>query len=431
MANQYAIQDPNRFPALTGHSGTSNDAEVRRIVSNDNGQLSTYLSDASNQSSVSIGVFGELLTGGKQDHIGLNFKYPYYNTTFDLKPQEVSGDGTITIANSLLSVQSTTSGTAIVESKYNLMYKAGHTAYADFTASFVGTGTGFAGAYDNDDGFFVKVSNGTASIGRLYGGVQTGLVTQNNFNGDADINSIDWTNLNVFRIMFGYLGVSNIIFQIRNNGWKTLHVIQTEGQINTTTVKNPTFPIRFEAQNGMIVKTGSANAGLIGYEINNKRYFTYAGSTTLSSTNLKTALYLHNKTTYQTLANKNKAQLVKINTFIDAPATGTGTVEIKIIKNPNVTGTASYTDIDTNDSTIEYATNVSYSSSGKLVYVDYVGYSSSQGQSGSDVGGNAQISLSDIGLYLVEDETMALTAQNVAGNTNVTVRYVLNWLEEF
>jgi len=431
MADQYAIIDQNRYPALTGHSGTSNAAETRRIVTNNNGQLSTYLSDVSGQANLTVGLFGEMLTGNKQDHVTLNFKYPYYNTTFDMKAQEVSGDGTITVSDSLLSVSSPTLGTAIAESKNNLMYKAGHTAYADFTASYDGTGTGFAGAFDDNDGFFVKVSNGTASIGRLYGGVQTGLVTQNNFNGDADINSIDWTNLNVFRIMFGYLGVSNIIFQIRDNGWKTLHVIQTEGQINTTTVKNPTFPIRFEAQNGMTVKTGSANAGLIGGDINNKRYFAFAGSTTLSSTNVATAVHFSNKGTYKTLPNKNKAQLVKLKLFIDAPASGTGTVEIKFYKNATITGTPSYTDVDTNDSTMQYATNVTYASGGKLVFVDYVGYSSSVAASGADTGGRDTVILSDIGLYLLENETMTITAQNVAGSTNVTVRFAFNWLEEF
>lgn len=431
MANQYAIQDQNRFPAMTGHSGTSNDAEVRRVIVNNSGQFSTNVSDVSGQASVTVGQFGELLTGTKQDHVTLNFKYPYYNTTFDMKPQDLSGDGTISVSNSLLSVSSPTLGTAIAESKNNLMYKSGHTAYADFTSSFDGTGTGYAGAFDDNDGFFVKVSNGTASVGRMYGGVQTGLVSQDSWNGDTDLTEIDWSNLNLFRIMFGYLGVSNIAFQIRKNGWKTLHVIETEGEIKTTTVKNPTFPIRWEAQNGMTVKTGSANAGLIGGDINNKRYFAFAGSTTLSSTNVATAVHFQNKTTYKTLPNKNKAQLVKLKLFIDAPASGTGTVEIKFYKNSTITGTPSYTDVDANNSTIQYATNVTYASGGQLVFVDYVGYSSSVAQSTTDTGGSDTADLSDIGLYLLEGESMTITAQNVSGSTNVTVRFSFNWLEEF
>lgn len=39
MADQYAIQDQNQFPALLGHSGTSNTAETRRIVVTDAGAI--------------------------------------------------------------------------------------------------------------------------------------------------------------------------------------------------------------------------------------------------------------------------------------------------------------------------------------------------------------------------------------------------------
>jgi len=39
MSDQYAIQDPNRFPALLGHSGTAGTAETRRVVAGDDGSL--------------------------------------------------------------------------------------------------------------------------------------------------------------------------------------------------------------------------------------------------------------------------------------------------------------------------------------------------------------------------------------------------------
>jgi len=60
---------------------------------------------------------------------------------------------------------------------------------------------------------------------------------------------------------------------------------------------------------------------------------------------------------------------------------------------------------------MEYATNVTYASGGKLVFVDYVGYNSSVAASGADTGGSDTVTLSDIGLYLLEGETMTITAQ--------------------
>ena len=57
MADQYAIQDQNRFPALTGHSGTANDATVRRVVVTDEGAVKVDLGTAI---SVSVGTIAEV-----------------------------------------------------------------------------------------------------------------------------------------------------------------------------------------------------------------------------------------------------------------------------------------------------------------------------------------------------------------------------------
>jgi len=39
MADQYSIQDQNQFPALIAHSGTANDAETIRVVSDSSGAV--------------------------------------------------------------------------------------------------------------------------------------------------------------------------------------------------------------------------------------------------------------------------------------------------------------------------------------------------------------------------------------------------------
>jgi len=425
--NQYAIQDQNRFPAMTGHSGTSNDAEVRRMVVGDYGETTTKISDASGQASVTVGHFGELLTSNKEDQVNVIFKYPYYNTEFDMKPATTSGDGTVTVSNSLLQVSSTATGTAISETKHNIRYKAGHTGYADFTASFEGTGTSYAGAFDSEDGFFIKVVNGTPSIGRMYDGVETGVTSD--FNGNAD--TIDWTKINVFRILFGYLGAANCVFQIRQNGWKNLHVIETEGKLTTPIVKNPSFPFRFSAYNGSTVKTASLNGGLLNVQDTSMRYFNFAGSAAIVSTTLKTAVHFRNKTTYKTETNKNIGKLLKLKMLLDPPASGTGTIEIKFYKNSTLSGTPTYADVDTNNSTMEYSVNASYLSGGKLVFTDFMPYSSSLATPGADTGGSDTVTLSDIGLYLLPGETMTVTAQNVYGSTNVTLRLSFNWVEEY
>jgi hypothetical protein len=44
MANQYSIQDQNRFPALLVHSGTANTAETIRVVGQTDGAINVYSS---------------------------------------------------------------------------------------------------------------------------------------------------------------------------------------------------------------------------------------------------------------------------------------------------------------------------------------------------------------------------------------------------
>lgn len=46
MANDYSIQDPNQFPALIAHSGTTNAAETRRVTAT-NGALDVNIAGGS------------------------------------------------------------------------------------------------------------------------------------------------------------------------------------------------------------------------------------------------------------------------------------------------------------------------------------------------------------------------------------------------
>lgn len=377
-----------------------------------------------------IGVFGELLIGHKVDDIVVTFKYPYYNTAFDMKTAVVTGDGAVTASDSVLSVSSTT-GTAQAETLNSVRYRAGHTGFVDFTASFTGAGEGWAGGFDSEDGFFIHLDNGVASVGRRRATVDT-EISETLWNGDVSPDDVDWSKINIFRILYGYLGTANAVFQIRLNGWKTLHIMETEGQLTTTTVANPTFPVRLRTEGTMAIKVGSINAGTInGSEIYGSRYFSFSGSKTLSGTTLANIAHFHNKTTYKTVTNKVKATLLRYKFFVDAPADGTGTVQFKIIKGGVFTGTPSYTDIDTNNSVIEYDTATTYASGGKEILTDWVGYSATQATSGADHGGNGEAITENLGLYLLPDEHVCMTAQNVSGNTNVTVRVVFNWIELF
>lgn len=378
-----------------------------------------------------IGIFGEQLVGTKYDDINVEFIYPYYNTEFDLQPFVSTGDGAVSVTNAELKVSSTTTGTALAKSKDSVRYRAGHTGFAAFTASLKATGDNMAGCFDEVDGFFIRRNAGVMSVGRRRSGTDF-EVTIDSWEGD-DLTGIDFSKINIYQITFGYLGVASPVFQIKHNGsWKTLHVLNTEGVIDTTTVSNPNFPISVYAANGGEVRTASWNAGVINGDslTAGSRFFTLALSKTLSGTDLATIGTFLNKPTYKTINNKVKIFLLRYQFLIDAPDTGVGTVELKIRKNCTLTGTETLVDVDVDNSVVATDGVRTYASGGKDIYIEYLHYASGAGNA-AKTAESSQLPADRLGLYLLPNETATITAQNVSGNTNVTVRTVFNWTELF
>lgn len=377
--------------------------------------------------------FGELNAESRSDSISLQFQYPSYNTEFDLKP--AVGTGNATVANGLLNVIATTGQTEYVESKDAVRYRPGHGGYAQFTAKYVGTGVGYAGLWAvNKDGFIFKVDNGTLAIGYVKSGVEVLSYPVNDsfYGSDFLVSDIDLTKVNIWRILFGYLGVANPVYQIKIYGrWHTLGTIETEGLLDFTHIDNPVLPIGFKSSNGMTVSCASANAGKMGDSDNiGARSFSSTSSATLSGTTKNTIVTFRNKATFQGIENRVKAKLIRYEFFVDAPASGTGTVQFRIEKNAVLTGTPTWVDNDTLNSIIEADTVADYDSGGRTIFVEHAGYSSGTGNATKSAGGLTQDAES-FNLFLQPNETATITAQNVSGNTNVVVRTVFNWIELF
>jgi len=389
---------------------------------------------------VSVFPFGELNAEARADDVNVQFQYPFYNTEFDLNPAVTAGGATATVANGYLQLTSGVGGSVAVTSKNSIRYRPGHSGYAQFTASFVGAGVGSCGVWSpGQDGFFIRVSNGVPSLGYEKGGVEvvtTAVPRQAGVTlftgGTIPTELIDWTKINIFRIMFGYLGVANPVYQIKLNGrWYTLGTIQTEGKLTATHISNPVLPIGFRAAGVMTIRTASWNGGKLGdSDIVGARFFASNSSRTLSTTTLATVGTFRNKATYKTVTNRVKAKLVRYSLFVDAPATGQGTVEVIIRKNAVTAGVPTWVDVDADNSVMEVDTVATYASGGRSIFIAHVGYSGGAGPASASSGVNDQNAL-DFGLFLLPGETATITAQNVAGTQNVTVRVVFNWIELF
>ena len=383
---------------------------------------------------VLVGAFGELLVGQKKDDVNVKFIYDYYNTDFELKPAVVEGSGSGAVEGGLVkAIASGVNDSALVSSKNSIRYRTGHTGYVDFTLMREGdSGFVMGGGFDSD-GFFVKYDIDTDkwAVGRRYADTDY-IETEDVFNGNCPIDELDSTKLNIFRVVFGYLGAANPTFMVKLDRWYVLHVIKTENRLTTPTVRNPSFPVSIYAEGGATALSASWNGGVIdGASVETgARFFDESLSETLSGTSVSTLGTFRNKTTFFGIPNKVKAQLIRYEFVVDAPSSGYGTVEFKIYKNAVLSGTASYADLDTNNSVLEVDLVQNYASGGRTIFTEHVQYASSGGN-GSKTGGSESLPALELSLSLLPGETATITARNVAGTTNVNVRAIFEHIELF
>jgi hypothetical protein len=392
-----------------------------------------------------IGLFGEQIQANRIPDFSTTFYYGVINENVDVN-KTLTGDGTATATNRHLVISSSSSGTATIQSKKYIQYRAGNTAYCIFTASFSGTGTSKAGAFDSNDGFYIKVVNNVAAFGYLKNGVETSFNFQENFKGNINPDSIDWNKLNVFKIMYGYLGSANASLWIKLDQWYVLDYVQTENKLTGTHVNNPVLPVCFYAENGATLKTASFVGGILntlGIHLDRPTHFpsnilvngvgAEDGQMTLSGANVGTLAIFKSKSTYNTYQNKIKSKLLDISFHVDTPSgSSLGTVIFQIIKNGTFSGTPSYTDLHTTNSVIEYDSTAGTGATvnctdGTTLFTFHVAYS------GANKGGTVSksaLSADRFGAFLYANDTISIIAKDLGGN-DVTVRFSITWEELF
>jgi hypothetical protein len=374
-----------------------------------------------------VGVFGEQLAASYHDDISIQFPYGV-NTDYDVVAV-VTGDGAVAGTGGNLCSVSSTTGTAYVESKDFVRNRPGHTARFLMTASFNGTGEGVIGAFNDDSGIWLKYSGGTITAGYRNGGVDT-IATK--FNGDLGVDGINWDNINIFEVTYGYLGVAPPMIRVLPRDqfqWHVLHTFLTAGVLNTTHIGTPIIPIRMETSGDMEILSASWSGGVLGDGSQiGARPFSWSGELTLSGTDIGTVVTFENMSTFNSKNNAVKVKLLRYEFFVDKPSNGDGTVQFDIIGNPSLTGTPSWTEEETGNSVMRYDTVQQYDSGGKPILTEWVGYS---GSHNSGAAGGHVFDAAQIGAVGRPGEQFAILAQNVNGSTAVTVRVTFNWEELF
>ena len=124
--------------------------------------------------------------------------------------------------------------------------------------------------------------------------------------------------------------------------------------------------------------------------------------------------HIRNKGTYLTKTNKIRCILKSLSCGNDTTAISSFTV----YRNATLAGTASWTDIDANDSVIEADTVQTYSSGGKVLFRGIVG------REGGDT-----FDLESLGLKISPNDIITITSET-EGNSALMVSSLL-WQEDF
>ncbi len=409
-------------------------------------------SEFGSEASGFVGIFGSEIEEGRTDDVNVQFQYgiPNYSTT-----TYTQGGGTVTSANSMavLSTAASANSIAQLQSDQSLIYQSGHDAYAYFTAaftgSFVATSSQLIGPYDYQNGFAVGFNGTTFGVLQRSNASNASVVVdtfvpQSSFNQDK----LDGTgtsgfvyvpgNLNIFRISYGWLGSAIVKFQIMNsNGnWITFHIIQNPNASNIPSIGQPLLPITARVENltgtsVLTLKTASWNAGTISISSDpGNRFFAVEVLANINTGTESVFMVLQNKSVFRNVPNKISVQIVQF-AVQGYDKNGDVALQVKLYKNPTVSG-AIFTDIDTNNSVMQVASNNQgiTITGGTPVYLDVFNM---------DVG-SASISGGPTGTYmppntysvtLYPGDVIAFTMFQLKGPSSHTRTLSVAWVENF
>lgn len=307
-------------------------------------------------------VFGEKQVGVRRADIVAQFQYGFPAGSADA---DVANGGTVSTVESMLTVTTGTNiaGAASIANKKALRYLPGHEAFMFFTVVFTaGEADSFqrAGLFDNKNGFFLGFEGEDFCVTRRRGGVDTKVI--------IDIASVfpdgtfDPTNGNVYKISFGYLGFACINFEamMPDGSWVLIHKIEYPNTATETHILNTNLQPRAEVANtgnstDIVVKSGSFSAGVVnggGHDPAARRFTIDILEQAVTAGDYM-LLTIRSKDAFNSLTNYIEAVLSLLSLSTDLSKSSLW----EFRSNMTITNTPTWTDVETNDSVLEFSTD--------------------------------------------------------------------------
>lgn len=336
-------------------------------------------------------AFGELRVGSLTPQFQGSFEYSVDNS--ELNSLIEIGGGTVTQADAMCvcNTSTTTGSIASLISKRHAKYRPGLGGLLRFTALFSAPAAGtesFAGIMDEvgsseayKNGLAIGYDGADFGFHRWYNDIKQ---TINISDWDDPLDgtgpsgmTIDLTRLNVWSINYQYLGAGEISLSVENPSSGNLEAVHRIRYTNSNTQPssfNPNYNFIMCANNkatssDVTIKSSSYAyfvEGLTKYSEMHQPKFS-SGEVSKSAVTTEVAiLTIRNKSTYASKKNFIDLHLELVTGDIEAnSANNLGS--IRVIRNATLGGAPSYTDINTNNSIVEYDTSGTTVTGGKEV----------------------------------------------------------------
>lgn len=308
-----------------------------------------------------ISAFG-LLSANPETPI-VTIDYPYNINSSQVNTTTANG-GTVTQANSQAVLQTGTNsaGSAILESIISARYSPGQGQIGRFTAAFTAGKANSQqeiGIGDSTDGFFFGYQGATFGIFRRQNGTDF-FIPQSQWNGldrfDGNGPSgatINPTLGNVYMIRYQWLGYGAIRYWIEDptTGVLTLvHTILYANTVITPSVFNPNLPVHarvVNSGNATNLTLLSASMGIYAEGPPNETGVRWSVGNRKTGITTETSVFaLQNKSTFAGATNRARIHVDSIGSALS----GGPDSQYRLVLNPTLGGSPSFTDIATTQS---------------------------------------------------------------------------------
>lgn len=337
------------------------DQVLRNIYNEKSNNIRVHNEDYLGRESLNS-LFGDKIVGSRKVYIANQFVYGIERD--DAIIEELNG-ATISVENSLLkgSTGTNVDGFASIQTKRYIRYKPGFDTVVMFTAIFSEPKVDsyqHIGLFDDNDGVFIGYdTDGVFKLFRRNSG------TTYKYTLDTSVLSfdIDFTKGNIYRINYGYLGFAPIVLEVLSptGKWEELYFIEYPNQNTLTNIGNTYLSMRGEVGNDgnntdIVLKSGSIHASVVDGVSDDLtgRYNNYNSEPQIISSGDTIIVAFKNVDAFMGVNNKIASRLKEV---IGTPDLNK-IADLRLIKNPTITNTPIWVDIDTDNSVMQYSTDI-------------------------------------------------------------------------